>query len=372
MNQSKRRQNKQAQSAPTHVDAEQQKQAQLSLDDALKLFLMAQDAANHSEVTKKNYKRAIGLFLRYLRETHSYTSIKDVTEQDIIMWLAHLRNNLSAHGRPYSSRTIGTYNRDVLTFFNWLVRHNHITASPMAHLEKPKEAKTLIRVFTEDELERLDAACQRPVKGRALTEDERKTLTARDRAFLWLLLSTGIRVSEARGLQFSDVDWQEGMLYIHGKGAKERRVPFGKVAKQYLDTYVRYWRGEPLDAVKPDDHVFLNAFGNPLSLNAAERIFMRLKKVAGITDKRVSPHTCRHWFAVNAIKNGMPTITLKEILGHESWDMIEVYVHLADQDVKASYARFSPVDVLDMHRYPKGKRSQMQDWRNSRKQNKKG
>ncbi|HLZ57520.1 MAG TPA: tyrosine-type recombinase/integrase, partial [Ktedonosporobacter sp.] len=88
---------------------------------------------------------------------------------------------------------------------------------------------------------------------------------------------------------------------------------------------------------------------------------------AGISDKRVSPHTCRHWFAVNAIKNGMPTVVLKNILGHESWSMIEVYVRLAEQDHREIYDKFSPVDALEMHRTPKTKRKQLREWRNARK-----
>ncbi len=270
----------------------------------------------------------------------------------------------------YSSHTIETYNRDVAAFFSWLVAHGHLLVNPMAGLKRPKVERVLIRVFTEDELGRLDAACGREVRGKALTEDERKALAARDRSFLWLLLSTGVRVSEACGLRFADVDWKEGMIYVRGKGAKERRIPFDRVAQQHLDTYVRYWRGVPLDRVGSDDKVFLTAYGDPLSYHAAQKIFVRLKRVAGITDKRVSPHTCRHWFAVNAIKNGMPTVVLKNILGHESWAMIEVYVRLADQDVKQSYNRFSPVDALEMHRNPKGKRAQMREWRNARRQGK--
>jgi integrase len=85
----------------------------------------------------------------------------------------------------------------------------------------------------------------------------------------------------------------------------------------------------------------------------------------------VSPHTCRHWFAVNAIKQGMPTVVLKGILGHENWDMIETYVHLAEQDNKDLYTRFSPVDNLNMHHSVKGKREELREWRNSRKAPKK-
>ena len=278
---------------------------------------------------------------------------------------AYLRNTTSRLGRPYSSRTIETYSRDVMAFFRWLVEHKHLKVNPVARVKKPKTEKALIRVFTEDELACLDAACDRAARGKSLTSDERKALAARDRAFLWLLLSTGIRLSEGCGLLFSDIDWDSGMIYVRGKGAKERRIPIGKVARQHLHTYITYWRGAPSER---DEHVFLNAFGKPLRKQAAHDMFARLKRVAGITDKRVSPHTCRHWFAVNCIRRGMPSTALQALLGHETLEMINTYVRLAEQDKRDIYAQFSPVDALEMHHTAKGKRQEIRAWRNARRQ----
>ncbi len=335
---------------------------------SLNAFLTAQDAAGHSKVTHEDYERTIGLFLRYMREVHNYTCIQQVTETNVLEWLAHLRNTPNRLGRPYSSRMIETYCRDVLAFFRWLVQHHYLAINPMAQVKMPKVEKALIRVFTEEELERLDAACDRPPKGKSLTPDERKMMAARDRAFLWLLLSTGIRLSEACGLRFCDIDWDSGMISVRGKGAKERRVPMGKVARQHLNTYITYWRGAPSDPVH--EHVFLNAFSDPLKPAPAQAIFRRLKEVAGIKDKRVSAHTCRHWFAVNMIKRGLPSTVLQGLLGHEQLEMINTYVRLAEQDSRELYARYSPVDALDMHHSSKGKREKLRDWRNARKRQK--
>jgi site-specific recombinase XerD len=357
---SKRRQ-KVGADAPTESVA-----TSMTFEKALEVFLLYQDAARHSKATQKDYYRVLTLFIRYMHDVHQYTVIDQVTESEIIEWMAHLRNTQSKWGKPYSSRSIQTYIRDVGVFFNWLTEHKHLTVNPMGLTKPPKTDKALIRVFTEDELERLDAACERASTGKSLTPDERKALASRDRAFLWLLLSTGIRMSEACGLLFSDIDWQEGMIYVRGKGAKERRVPIGKVARQHLNTYIQYWRGTP--AQDTDEHIFLNAFGDPLSQSAAQRIFVRLKEIAGIKDKRVSAHTCRHWFAVNSIKNGMPSVALQALLGHEQLEMINTYVRLAEQDNRELYVKFSPVDSLDMHqRGAKGRREELRDWRNARK-----
>jgi len=339
--------------------------AATTFESALNALLTAHDAVGHSKVTLEDYKRTIGLFLRYMADTHGYTHVQQITEHDVLEWLAYLRNTPNRLGRPYSSRTIETYCRTVLVFFHWLVNHNYLVVNPVVQIRTPKTEKALIRVFTEDELERLDAACDRPAKGRSLTPDERKAMAARDRAFLWLLLSTGIRLSEACGLLFRDIDWDSGMIFVRGKGAKERKVPFGRVARQHLNTYITYWRGVPADPV--NEHVFLNAFGHPLRPHSAQAIFRRLKEVAGIRDKRVSAHTCRHWFAVNCIKRGMPSTVLQSLLGHEQLEMINTYVRLAEQDKRELYARHSPVDALEMHHRPKGKREQLRDWRNARK-----
>ncbi len=335
----------------------------ITFDKALGMFLDSQDASNHSKATYNDYSRVLNLFLYYMHDKHSYTLIQQVTEQDIIGWLSFLRNTLSSRGRPYSSKSIETYARDVIAFFNWLVRHGHLESSPMAQIGLPKAEKTLIRVFTEQEIEMLDAACDRDLNGKALTQDERKALASRDRAILWFLLSTGVRASEACGLLFADIDWDKSLVYVRGKGAKERRIPFGKIARQHLNTYVTYWRGRSPES---DEHVFLNSYGSPLTYTAVQQMFMRLKRVADIKDKRVSAHTCRHWFAVNCIKNGMPSTVLQGLLGHEKLEMINTYVRLADQDNRELYARFSPADNLEMHHRSKDKRKDLRDWRKSR------
>jgi len=340
-----------------------------TFESALEAFLLANDAAGHSKETHKTYRSVVGTFLQYMTDTHKYAAIQQITEPDIIGWLAHLRKSSSMYGRPYSSRTIQTYCRDVSIFFHWLEKHQYLAVNPMGQIKEPKVDKPLIRVFTEEELERLDAACDRAPFGRSITTDERKMLAARDRAILWLLLSTGIRLSELCGLLFCDIDWDKGMIYVRGKGAKERRVPMGSVARQHLNTYIVYWRGTPAST---DEAVFLSVFGKPVTQPTVKQMFVRLKRVAGITDKRVSAHTCRHWFAVNMIKRGLPSTVLQGLLGHEQLEMINTYVKLAEQDSRDLYTRYSPVDALEMHRAPKGKRQQSRDWRNSRKKKNKG
>src|SRR6266487_46356 len=331
----------------------------MTFDEALEAYISSHSAKGDSKYTMKNYRSVIRRFSRYMADIRGHITVDQVSEPDVDAWLSELRLLKSSRGKPYSSHSIQTYCRDVLIFFHWLVDHGHLEMNPLDGMSQPKVEKHIIRVFTESDLKRLDAACDFH-NGKNYTPDERKALAARDRAILWLLLSTGMRCAEMRGILFKDVDFKEGLIYIRGKGAKERRVPLGKIARQHLTTYINYWRG---GSAGPDDHIFLTVFGTPIQATAIGNMFRRLQMVSGIVDKRVSPHTCRHWFAVNCIKNGMPTVALKEILGHENWDMIEVYVRLAEQDKTLIYHKFSPVDNLSMHHSPKTSREKAREWR---------
>jgi len=337
----------------------------IPFDKALEVFLNAHEAEGHSSYTGVTYRSVLVGFWGYMHEVHHYEMADQVTEADILEWVVYLRSAISHRGRPYTSSTVQSKVRVVILFYHWLFKHKKIAVNPVVEIREPKADKVLIRVYTEEDLIRLDAACDRAPRGPSLTEDERKALAARDRAILWLLLSTGIRAGELCGLRFSDLNWGESIIYVRGKGAKERSVPFGKVARQHLDTYIQYWRGAPDDS---NEFVFITPFGTRMrATNTVQSIFGRLKRVSGIADKRVSAHTCRHWFAVNAIRQGMPTKALKDILGHETWEMIEIYVKLAEEDLKEIYKTFSPADRLAMHHSSKGKREKAREWRQSRK-----
>jgi len=240
----------------------------MTFDKALEIYLNAYEAS------------VLLGFWAYISKVHQHEMVDRVTESDIVGWMVYLRTATSKRGRPYTTATIQSKVRDVIVFYNWLFSHKKIAVNPVADLREPKADKVLIRVYTEEDLIKLDAACERSLHGPSLTEDERKALAARDRAVLWLLLSTGIRAGELCGLRFSDLDWDESLIYVRGKDARERRVPFGKVARQHLDTYIQYWRGVPADS---DEFVFITTFGTKMrSTNTIQLIFSRLHRVSGI------------------------------------------------------------------------------------------
>ena len=170
-------------------------------------------------------------------------------------------------------------------------------------------------------------------------------LTARNRAVLWTLLDTGMRASELCGIRFTDLDRKHGTVYIMGKGAKERKVLLGQRGYHYLCAYLDYWRGEPENQ---QERLVLTDDGNPLTLSAITQLFGRLKLKAGIRDKRVSAHTCRHWYAIKFLLKGGKLFALQRHLGHETLEMVRIYAYFTDQDAEDEKRKFSPADDVEL------------------------
>lgn len=214
---------------------------------------------------------------------------------------------------------------------------------PTERVRLPKAEKKHIRVFTDEEVRTLHEACVPPSSG--LRSDVRRMLTARNRAILWTLLDTGMRKAELCGMRFKDLDRKRGTVYIMGKGAKERKLLFGQGGYHYLTTYLDYWRGDPENDT---EHLILTDDGSPLTEQTVTKLFSRLKKLSGITDKRVSAHTCRHWYAIRFLLKGGKLFALQRHLGHESLEMVKVYAHFTDQDAEEEKRKFSPADDVQI------------------------
>jgi site-specific recombinase XerD len=203
----------------------------------------------------------------------------------------------------------------------------------------PKAEKKHIRVFNDDEIRVLHEACIPPSAG--LRSDVRRMLTARNRAILWTLLDTGMREAELCGIRFKDLDRRRGTVYIMGKGAKERKLLLGQRGYHYLTSYLDHWRGEPEST---EERLLLTDDGSPLTEQTVTQLFTRLKKRSGITDKRVSAHTCRHWYAIRFLLKGGKLFALQRHLGHESLEMVKIYAHFTDQDAEEEKRKYSPAD----------------------------
>lgn len=317
----------------------------MTVTQAIRAFRDYQDSKGYTEATQESYKKVLVLIDRYLASRHQIVEVDQVGEPHLRQWLIDLRHEPGRYGER-SSKTIQTYCRHMRPFFHWLYEQGYIETDPTDRIKLPKAKKTLIRIFEGDEVDRLQKACEPPA-GRKATFLQRG-LAARNRAILDLLLDTGIRRIEVCAVRIRDIDLKHETLYIQGKGQKERRLSLSPHVRHLISTYLNKWRSEPQSS---DERIFLADDGRPLTVAGIEMIFRTLKKRASAMDKRISPHTCRHWFAVNFLRNGGSVFQLQELLGHEDLATVRIYVALSQQDALDQHRRYSPLE----HRNATGK-----------------
>jgi len=204
------------------------------------------------------------------------------------------------------------------TYYRFLVEEGHVESDPSAQLETPKAWRKLPEVLTIAEVERLLAA-----------PNPDEPMAWRDRSLLEIAYATGIRVSELVGLGTSDMWFDEALVRVLGKGAKERLVPIGRRALGSAAIYAREVR-PGLDRGQSEGRFLLNARGRPLSRVGAWGIIKKCAARAGI-EKRVSPHTLRHTFATHLLEGGADLRAVQEMLGHADLSTTQIYTHV-DRD----------------------------------------
>ena len=214
-------------------------------------------------------------------------------------------------------------------YFAYLVSDNVITVDPTEILESPKAGRYLPGVITIDEMLSLFNAV-----------DTKKRFGMRDRALLETLYATGMRVSELTNFTFEQILFDEGIVRIFGKGSKERLVPIGDVAvdwiKKYLDTERPF-----LSRPSTDSSVFLNGRGTKLSRMGIWKIIRRYAKKAAL-EKKISPHTFRHSFATHLLEGGADLRAVQEMLGHANIVTTEIYTHVDREYLKEVHRSFHP------------------------------
>jgi len=219
----------------------------------------------------------------------------------------------------------------VRAFFKYLAIENLITDDPSELLEGPRLRRKMPDVLSQEEI---NTAID--------TVDLSHPQGHRNRAILETLYACGLRVSELVNLRLSQYFPDMGLIRVIGKNDKERIVPIGDAAIQYIDYYVDHDRAHlPKIASGHEDYIFLNRRGKKLT---RVMIFMIIKEViatAGI-DKKVSPHTFRHSFATHLVEGGADLKAVQDMLGHESITTTEIYTHLDTQYLRDTILNFHP------------------------------
>ena len=222
-----------------------------------------------------------------------------------------------------TARTKAHYLSVLNSFFKYMIFMNKINNNPCELIRNPKIEKKLPKYLTKDEIEKL------------LEIKLIKPIDYRNKAMLELLYATGTRISELLNLELNHIDFDECIIRVTGKGKKDRIIPIGNTAINYLKLYINDYRKFILKT-KTNNYVFLNKNGEKMSRQGFFKILKELAHNAGIT-KELSPHTLRHSFATHLLNNGADLRIIQELLGHENLSTTEIYSHLGNKKIEEDY-----------------------------------
>ena len=238
----------------------------------------------------------------------------------------YLQQRVEAGAKPRSrARLLSSIRR----FYRYLLRESLRKEDPSARIDAPKLGRPLPKTLTESDVEQLLAA-----------PDVSTPMGLRDRAMLELLYACGLRVTELVSLQLSQLNLQQGLVKVMGKGSKERLVPLGEVALEWLQRFMREGRGVILGE-KRSEALFPSKRGTAMSRQAFWQLIKRYALQAGIS-KPLSPHTLRHAFATHLINHGADLRVVQLLLGHSSLSTTQIYTFVAQERLKGLHATHHP------------------------------
>jgi len=263
--------------------------------------------------------------------------------EGLAVWLAPLGQTLEACEREqiyrylaergskgYKARSNARLLSSLRQFFRWLQRDGLLQDDPTLLLDAPKLPRGLPKALSEHEVE---ALLQAP--------DVKNPLGLRDRAMLELLYATGLRVSELVGLQTEQINLRQGVLRVVGKGGKERLVPIGDEAQDWLTRYVAHARPELLHGGRADA-LFVSQRHTALTRQMFWVLVKKHAFAAGIAAQRISPHVLRHSFATHLLNHGADLRALQLLLGHSSLSTTQIYTFIAKEGLKRLHERHHP------------------------------
>lgn len=231
--------------------------------------------------------------------------------------------------RKLSSRTRARVVASLRQFYGYLENRKFIETNPMQAIEAPKIEKALPDFLTQDEIRKLFS-----------TFREDNLLELRDKTMFEFLYSSGLRISEACSLLLIDIDRENQILTVKGKGGRERLVPYGEIAAHLLEGYIDRARAEILNEYE-SDFVFVSKKGGALSRKSAWRLLKRYMKRAGI-GRNITPHTLRHSFATHLLQNDADLRSVQELLGHMDIATTQIYTHLVSGELKKTHKEYHP------------------------------
>lgn len=240
-----------------------------------------------------------------------------------------LRSYVTAlHEAGYARTSIARKLASLRSFFRFAQRQGMVDSNPAKPLRNPRGGRKLPHFLTGDEIRELLEA-----------PDKSTEMGCRDAAILEVTYSAGLRVSELVGMNDSDIDFEEGVVRVRGKGRKERFGALGKYAISALHAYFPLRRPTPTTTrIVP---TFRNKFGGRLTTRSVARMLEKYIQTCGL-DARITPHTLRHSFATHLLDRGADIRSVQELLGHKSLVTTQIYTHVSTASIKAAYGKAHP------------------------------
>jgi len=246
--------------------------------------------------------------------------LAEITTNDLRLYIAELMSS------GVSDVTVASRVRTVKVFFNFLASEEILPDNPVDKLEKIKVDEPGIFVLNAGQIKRL---LKQP--------DQKQFAGFRDYVIMCIMLDTGIRLSELLSLRIKDYVGSHFILE-HTKNRKRRVLPVGKRLQELMNKYLAIRAGDP------NEYLFCNVLDEPLKPRTLQERIKNYGKQANIEGVRVSPHTLRHTFATQYLLNGGDMVSLQEILGHSSLEMVRRYVNYLHEDIQRQHKKFSPLD----------------------------
>ena len=274
-----------------------------------------------SDNSLDSYRRDLKKLAAFLEQRG--TDLLSARREDLLAYLGLQMRE----GR--SPRSVARYLSGFRQFYRWQVRERRITEDPTALIESPRLGRSLPKALTEAQVERL------------LQAPETETpLGLRDRAMLELMYATGLRVSELVGLPLPNVNLNQGVVRVVGKGNKERLVPLGEEAARWLASYLDTARPELMKGATASE-VFVTGRKSGMT---RQSFWLRVKGhalTAGI-DRPISPHGLRHSFATHLLNHGADLRVVQLLLGHSDLSTTQIYTHVAREGLKRLHEEHHP------------------------------
>jgi integrase/recombinase XerD len=275
-----------------------------------------------SRNTLDSYGRDIRLFLDFLEKSQIH-GLERVSKLDVLSFIVALRK------RGLSERSVARLQVTLRNLYRFLVSENLLSENPLEALESPKLTKTLPHVLSEEEVERL---LDQP--------DPSTPVGFRDKTMLEVLYATGLRVSEIISLRLDQVNLEIGCIRILGKGDRERIVPIGAVAQEFLRVYLQEGRKQTLKG-RASTYVFVTPRAWKMTRQGFWKIIKKYGLRAGIKG-RLTPHTLRHCFASHLLDRGADLRSVQALLGHVDISTTQIYTHVSRERLKILHQRQHP------------------------------